>query len=241
MALADNIISAWNCDESSGNLIDSAGSNTLTNVNTATFAAGKINNGTDLERSSTQYFTITDAAQSGLDITGDFTFNLWYKPETQPDNGDGAWFISKFAGGAQAYRFAYEVNVAGTVRTLTLETTGGLGYIRSTAVISELTNGTWWMITVASIGGLIEFYVNGASVGTAIGNSTIDNSSADFFLGCQNDTNGRIDGMLDIIALFARGVSGAEASTLYNTNVGLQFPYGGGVVIRSLPLLGVGT
>ena len=57
MALTDNLVSYWKLDESSGNAADSVGSNTLTNTNTVTYSAGKINNGADFERDSAQYFS----------------------------------------------------------------------------------------------------------------------------------------------------------------------------------------
>ena len=52
MALTDNLVSYWKLDESSGNAADSVGSNTLTNTGTATYAAGKINNGVVVNGSS---------------------------------------------------------------------------------------------------------------------------------------------------------------------------------------------
>ena len=38
----------------------------------------------DLESSSSQYASITDASQTGLDITGDLTIELWAKFESLP-------------------------------------------------------------------------------------------------------------------------------------------------------------
>lgn len=38
----------------------------------------------DLELSSTQYLTIPDASQTGLDLTTGFTFEIWFKPEQLP-------------------------------------------------------------------------------------------------------------------------------------------------------------
>jgi len=41
----------------------------------------------DLERSSSQYLSITDASQTGLDFTGDFTIEGWVKLESSLTTG----------------------------------------------------------------------------------------------------------------------------------------------------------
>ena len=63
MSLTTNIVAYWKFDESSGNAMDSTGNgNTLTNVNTVTYSAGKINNGANFVAASSQYFSATAAA-----------------------------------------------------------------------------------------------------------------------------------------------------------------------------------
>src|SRR3990167_8592069 len=90
MALTDQLISYWKFDESSGNAADSHGANTLTNTNTATFGTGKINNGTDLEEDSSQYFTnATDLGITG----GACSYSLWLKPESTPAADTGGYLI----------------------------------------------------------------------------------------------------------------------------------------------------
>lgn len=53
----------------------------------------------DLERLSSQSASITDAAQTGLDISGDFTFETWWKPESLTDGQDQCFFIKQNSSG----------------------------------------------------------------------------------------------------------------------------------------------
>lgn len=62
MALTTNLTSYWKFDESSGNAADSVWSNTATNVNTVSFAAGKINNGATYNGASDRRFEVSSGA-----------------------------------------------------------------------------------------------------------------------------------------------------------------------------------
>src|SRR5262249_12496362 len=61
-ALASGIVSYWKFDESSGVASDTAGSNSLTNNNTAPYSSAVINNGATLDATNNQYFSIPDAS-----------------------------------------------------------------------------------------------------------------------------------------------------------------------------------
>src|SRR6478735_707277 len=72
------LVSYWKLDESSGVAYDAVGGNHLTN-NSVTYGDGKIGNGAVLNGSS-GYLSITNASQTGLNITQDMTISCWYKP-----------------------------------------------------------------------------------------------------------------------------------------------------------------
>lgn len=78
----------WHMQETSAsNRVSSTGNNTLTQVNTPTQENGKIGKSIKFSSASTQYLTIADASQTGLDITGNMTITAWYKTTTTANEG----------------------------------------------------------------------------------------------------------------------------------------------------------
>lgn len=75
-------VAVYHMQESSGNRISATGNNTLTDNNTVASATGKIGRGADFEANNSEYLSITDATQLGLDLAGDFTFQAWLNLET---------------------------------------------------------------------------------------------------------------------------------------------------------------
>jgi len=75
-------VSVWHMSESNATRVDSTGNNDMPQFNSVLSGTGKIGNGADFERSNSEYLRITDAAQTGLDMPGDFTLQTWYELET---------------------------------------------------------------------------------------------------------------------------------------------------------------
>jgi hypothetical protein len=235
MSLSTNLQGYWKCDESSGNLIDeTANNNDLTNVNTATFATGKINNGTLLTRASSQYFKITDGAQTGLDITGDISFSFWVKLTSQPLNNDDTYYLinkSDEIGNQRSYMVYYWKD-SGTMKLgFTFNDTGGAGGNTFT-VVTTLTTGAWVHVAVTCDVSThtTYFYQNGSHIGTSTGSTAetaIFNGTAPFVLGAYYDGTTSLhhtDGMLDEIGVWSRLLSVHEVYQLYNLNAGLAYP-----------------
>lgn len=109
MSLLDNLVSAWELNEASGDGVDSHDSNTLTAVNAPTTGAGLVYatqrafNGTD------QYFTINDNASISVDGKS-FSFEVWLYVHayvaapvvSKWGGGDGEWRLQS-SGGANYY------------------------------------------------------------------------------------------------------------------------------------------
>jgi hypothetical protein len=106
ISLTTNLVSYWKLDESSGNAVDSVGSNTLTNTNTVTYSSGVINNGANFVEASSQKLSITDASQSGLDFTGNMTLAGWVK--FTAGGGTQKNMIGKDNGASTGYAFYWE-------------------------------------------------------------------------------------------------------------------------------------
>ncbi len=76
------LVSWWSLNEESGNRADAHGSNTLTDINTVGFAAGKQGNAADIESATAEYLSIADGDAAGLKPTSSFTCFGWVKPES---------------------------------------------------------------------------------------------------------------------------------------------------------------
>jgi len=64
----------------------------------------------DVERSSSQYASISDANQVGLDLTPPLTISMWIKTESAPGNLESRDMVAKYNPGAgqRAYRWTYQ-------------------------------------------------------------------------------------------------------------------------------------
>ena len=80
MAVIDNLVSWWSLDETSGDRVDSHGSNDLTDTNTVLYAAGKQSNAADFETSNSESLLKSDTAD--LSFTSDFSWAGWINLES---------------------------------------------------------------------------------------------------------------------------------------------------------------
>lgn len=228
MALIDNIVSYWKLDESSGNASDStATGNTLTNINTTSFAAAVINNGADMERSSVQYFTILDASQTGLDFSDALTFAMWVKFESAL--GREYYIAKRVAAGNQRSYLWYQNDANNMNLDWSSDGSAGAGV----TVAWSPSTATFYHIAVTKSGTTVKFYVNGSQQGTdqTGGFSAIFNGSAPFEVGQWTDDAASLrsfDGFMDEIGVWSRALSGTEISQLYNSGSGLSYPFSTG-------------
>jgi len=226
MALIDNLVSYWKLDESSGNAADSVGSNTLTNTNSATYSAGKINNGVAVARASSQYLTITDATQSGLDITGSLSFSFWMKPSSQ---ADARAIFAKYntTGNQMAYQF--RVGASSGLAFWADLSSNGSAVTQVQGGTVTWNNGTWYHIVFVytASAGTVDCYSNGSNITTLSGFPTsLFNSSANFNLGVGLLAGGEyFDGMIDEAGIWSRALTSTEVTELYNSGAGLAYPF----------------
>ncbi len=225
MVLTTNLVSYWKLDEASGNASDSVGVNTLTNNNAATFVAGKINNGAKLVNASNQFFSITDAAQVGLDLVGDLTYCLWTNFATLPTGNYG--FVSKWlATTDKSFSFYYHNNL-GVYSFIFVNTADG-ATVGSASINYTLPLSVWLYVSLVYTAtlGQIEVFLNGLSIGTATGTlaTSIYNGVADFEVG-NTPATASIDGIIDEVGIWSRALTTTEVSELYNGGAGLAYPF----------------
>ena len=136
----------------------------------------------DLESASSQYAAITDAASTGLNMTGDFTIEAWVKIESL---GSTIVIAGKGNLSSQSTRqYHLEIDSGGT---MALWTSNG----SSTSIInatSDVTVGVWTHIAVAydESAGRAYFYINAIDAGSPTGGETTLNTSTEpFWVGAR--------------------------------------------------------
>jgi hypothetical protein len=210
MALADNIVSYWKLED----LTDSVGSNTLTNNNTVTFSAGKISNGANFARASSQ--SLSRADNASLSLTADLTASFWLYLSSSPSSGEVYGLFAK----ADSYKMFYQ-NASGTLK-FTIETkAAGSTY---TDINYTLATSTWYHVVWTKSGTTNTIYVNGVSIGTGSASATMNDNANAFYLGFEA-TTGYLNGSLDEFALWSRAITADEASQIFNSNRGNQYPF----------------
>ena len=221
MALLTNLVSYWKLDEASGNAADSVGSNTLTNNNTITYAAAKINNGASLNGSN-QYF---NSAAAGLQITGDLTYAMWVKPTVQLNRlsllntyataGNGLGVITTLEDISGVLKMRFANYISGSNKDYT-----------STATVAS---GSWSHIAFVyhASAGQVEFYVNGTSLDSPTGFPTSITSVSSMIFGNDGNlgTGNWYLGMVDEVGIWSRALTSTEIASLYNGGAGLAYPF----------------
>ena len=222
-ALTDSLQGYWDLDEESSTRSDStANGNDLTDNNTVLFGTGIISNGADFEKDNTEYLTITDVSQTGLDTTGDFTIQAWVKIEQEPAS-DTQWVIvaKEIDGAANGYALMYHESLG--IRTVV--STGGNQAINfahnlSTSAFEHLV----FRFTDSSKEHSI--WIDGSEQ-TGTGTDSPPDTGAAFSI-ASNGTNGgnnTFDGLIDEVGFWDRALTDAEIGELYNSGAGLAYPF----------------
>jgi len=213
-------VSHWTCDEVSGVRYDSSATSTndLTDNNTVGSAVGLLDNACDFERANSEYLSIGDASQVGLDFTGgEFTFSWWSKPETVIGT-----IINKYLGSSS--QRSYQISNGANMDLWVCATSSGASCLNSIPN-SFMVVGTWkhQVVSYSVNTDLLKYYVNGVKKSsTTTTMSTLYNGSADFIIGTNNGTN-YVDGLVDEITAFNYDLTDAEVTTLYNSGTPLEW------------------
>ena len=172
-----------------------------------------------LAAASSQYASIADGSQAGLDVSGNITLECWVKLTSAPS--DAGWrFISKWRGSnnQKAYHLSYQ-DVSGTKQVqLAISTDGST--TTSHIINHDLGTATWHHVAATrdSSNGSVEMFVDGSSIGTSSGASgSLFNSSEAFAVGAEN-TTGTASNFLDARIDEVRVWSVLRTATEINNN-----------------------
>lgn len=151
----------------------------------------------DLEEDSTQYLSITDAAQTALNFTGDFTLEAWINIESVASDFDLNILAKHGVSGNFGYAFFFSKS-GGVGRLFTQLSSNGTAQTGK-FINADSVSGEWHhaaMIYDASAGE-VEFVFDGISIGTVTGLPTsIFDNSFEFRVG-NVGANQSMDGKID--------------------------------------------
>lgn len=178
----------------------------------------------NLEESSSQYLSISDAAQTGLDITGDLSIMAWLNFETLPVN-DGITFAlaSKFEWDSRSWYIQFRKD-SGANRIVFVHNDGSSNY----SIYNNWTPpsaDTWihFAFTYDASAGSYEIWKDGVSQGTASGcGNSLNNSSYPFQIGSLMSGNIDFDGKIDEFGIYNTLLSEATIQADYNSGNGTE-------------------
>lgn len=177
----------------------------------------------DLESGSGQYFSITDAAQTDLDLSSDFTLETWIKLESVPTSGNYYSIIGKWddTGNNRQYVLNYENNSG--VGALRIYTSSDGTNNENDAVSYTLSTGTWYHVAITKSGTSATFYINGSSIGSvSFSNGAIYNGGAHFTVGAidvQATARQLFDGLIDDVRVWNVARSAQEVADDMDTEL----------------------
>lgn len=174
----------------------------LVDLNENTYSLGL--NGTN------QYASITDAAQTGLDITGDITIEAWIKLEQLPSSRFN--IASKATEPVTSTNFAYSLSIDNSNKKLQFIFANGSGSLVTNATYTESGFGSgdvgkWIHVAVTAdvSSSTIIFYIDGVAKTSSYYQRTataIANSSDPFHIGAQGDPKDYFDGRIQEVRVW---------------------------------------
>lgn len=227
--LSTNLISCWELDETSGTRVDAANGNDLTDNNTVLSATGIQGNAADFVAANSEYLSITDASQTGLDITGDFWTSSWVNLTSLPSSNEYAIFSKDDVTNRSYYQF---VDVDEKLVIFFQDGSGNSSRFRTNAAVIGGTGSTTNIVAQVDVSApSATVWVNGTSVtvNTELSAATsIRNSTANFEVGRFGQGNRYMDGWIDVLSIWTGTTTQSKVNSVYNSGSGI--PCDAGVV-----------
>lgn len=217
----NNIVAWWRMDETSGNRADSSGnSNTLTDVNTVGYTAGKIGNCASFASASSEYFTMGSAPTTG---TGDFSICAWVKTNSSGvRRGIVSWGTS---GPTDPYKgiFFY----IGTDNKLHADVTGVAGPTSTNTINSD--NWVHVALVHTDSGDTGQLYINGSTNGSSATMQPNIVSGTVNRVGISYNAAATWEGEIDELIIWNSALTSAEVDNVYDITA---YRYASGGVLK---------
>lgn len=198
-----------------------ANARNLTNTNSVTFSAAKFNNGFDFGSSNTNK-RLNTTSKLGID-GGAISVSLWVKFTAEITSS--LWSLAAHSSNVTQTRtdIYYQFNGGGAgIGLLVGRTRIGVANDRTTYTNLSLADGAFHNLIYSYDGTNYVVYVDGVNKngGASTGNGNT-NGTDGFAIG--NDTTAALitdNGIFDDVAIFNRGLTGADASLIFNGQSG---------------------
>jgi hypothetical protein len=219
------LVEHWKLDEASGIAIPSYGTNTLTDNNTVTSAAGKVYaTARQFVQANSESLSIADnAALSTGNV--DFWFALWINPD-DVNTGFHSWVAKD-----DNVNIDYNLFSNNTQINLGVTTAGG----QKTATINAALSAATWAFLLGyhdAANDLVGISVNGGAFTTAAtGGSAPNDTSAIFTIGCKGNSTLFCGGRIGPVAFGKSPPAGIAAlateirDRMYAGGVGRPYPW----------------
>jgi len=165
----------------------------------------------DLEASSSQYASITDASQTGLDLNSDFTFEVWFKLESLPSTAGNPYkIIDKDDGTNRSYslQIHHSYPVANSLLLNYFDSSGSNKSNIVEGIVDSGDVGSWVHIacSVDLSASTCVVYKNSVSQSVDVSgtnNGTIKNTNTDFVIGARYGGIAHyFDGLIDEVRVW---------------------------------------
>jgi len=222
MSLLTDLISYWNCDESSGDLSDLFGGITLTNNGSTSFNTGKIGNSIDFGTTNTnKYFAYSS---TNIYDGGAFTVNAWVKIRTAPSTGETQIIFFSIDSVTDTYPVLAYRNNGGTLETYMGRSRFGVADDVVTHS-QDLGTSDWHMLTVSYDGTNISSYIDNVLVGTTTSTGNGSGSSTMTRIGAWATGGDYLKAYVDMVGFWGRELTSDERNKLYNNGNARQYPF----------------
>jgi hypothetical protein len=227
LSIYNKLAEWWTCDSlSGGGLVGQHAASPLSNLNGAITAAGKINDGVDLESSSSQGFYNDSAPPSGTYGASDSTSCcLWFKPESLSAGQSIFNIQNRTSTNGNQRRLNMYVNTDGTLVGM-----AGNGTTLYTATTGNAVSvGTFSFMQAEVVpGGSLRARINDGTWASAVGPNASVTSSLSVRIGLNRRTGSVVnelfaDGIIDEVALFDDNLTDLEWDYLYNDGNGMNY------------------
>lgn len=225
-----NLQGYWLLDEASGTRADSSDNgNTLADNNTVGYENNaRIGEAADFELDQSEYLSIADGSQTGLDITNSMTLLAQVVPETI---GSLMVIAGKYNTGTADRSYQLRIGTDGSLQALISD--DGTSYAHAYTQANTLGTDIGYWVGFVYDGTDIRLYVNGHLLGANNNPETyssgVNDSAAPFQIGAREGATNLYDGLANKVQVFDRALSEGEMLSIAEN--GLQAGTAIGVIV----------
>lgn len=221
--LFTKLISYWKLGEAASTTrVDSHGNNDLTDFNSVTQAAGILGNAASFAKANSEYLSLTDNADMSLMSDESFTWCTWvYLVSSGSFNG----IIHKGTSTDREYQVYHD---SGGDYVFLIGSGPSTFNILGATTFGAAPLNTWTFICAwhDADADTMNIQVNDGTVDSKAHTLGTTDSTGDFHFGTMENTSFFWDGRIDETGFWKRVLTAAERSELYNSGVGLTYPFG---------------